>query len=337
MPKLRLKRTAAEEAERERKKARKAAKREHKKRRTHSSTHDDDLDEQFGPQPSSSKQRLEDDDEDFDRRLQEERFQEKLRDAFDDDALYDQYSRLENMNARMNDYAHIPRRWRGTDDGFSAGEWMEDAAEEIGVETWRMNDDEYAEYIRAAMWRKKNEEEFKERRRKRKEREEAEEQAHFIRREKERLAREAAVEVNQLKQDKLRRLTMQIKADYEEGWKRLLDLTDVSASDMQLKFADVPWPVLHPHRENRALFLQRLDSDGVAIEHISQVLLDSEDPSRSKELLRTNLLRYHPDKFERRVLERVGASDKDRVREVAMALVRNLNEMIKNLPEKGTR
>ena len=30
---------------------------------------------------------------------------------------------------------------------------MEDAAEEIGVETWRMNDDEYAEYIRAGMWR----------------------------------------------------------------------------------------------------------------------------------------------------------------------------------------
>lgn len=142
--------------------------------------------------------------------------------------------------------------------------------------------------------------------------------------------------MNQLKQDKLRRLTKQVKDDYEDAWKRLLDTTDSSTSEAQLKIADVPWPVLHPHRENRALFLQRLDSDGVAIEHISQVLLDAEDPSRSKEVLRANLLRYHPDKFERRVLERVAAAEKDRVREVAMALVRNLNEMLKNLPEKGS-
>ncbi len=102
------------------------------------------------PQPSSSKQRY---DDDVDHHSDEDRFADKLRDAMDDDAAYDNFSRLDSMGARMNDYSHIPRRWRGTDEGFSAGLWMEDAAEEMGVESWRMNDDEYAEYIRAGIWR----------------------------------------------------------------------------------------------------------------------------------------------------------------------------------------
>lgn len=150
MPKLRLKRTAAEEAERERKKARKSSKREHKKRRT-DSTLELDEDEYPGPQPSSSKHRY--DDDDVDHHSEGDRFAEKLRDAMEDDAAYDQFSRLDSMGARMNDYSHIPRRWRGTEEGFSAGLWMEDAAEEMGVETWRMNDDEYSEYVRAGMYR----------------------------------------------------------------------------------------------------------------------------------------------------------------------------------------
>jgi len=254
----------------------------------------------------------------------------------DDDAAYDNFSRLDSMGARMNDYSHIPRRWRGTDEGFSAGLWMEDAAEEMGVESWRMNDDEYAEYIRAGIWRKKNEEEFKERRRKRKEREAAGERARVRLKETERLLREARIEVDQLKQDKLARFIKQVKAEYEDSWKRILDLAGDSSSDAQLKFADVPWPVLHPHREDRTAFLQRLGGEDVQIENISHVLLDFEDPSRTKEVLRMNLLRYHPDKFDRRVLARVQDADKERVREIAMALVRNLNDMVKNLAKQGT-
>lgn len=150
------------------------------------------------------------------------------------------------------------------------------------------------------------------------------------------MAREALVEVNQLKQDKLRKFIKRVKAEYEESWKRLLDLSGNSSSDAELKFTDVPWPVLHPHREDRTTFLQRLGGDDVRVESISQVLLDSEDPSRTKEVLRMNLLRYHPDKFDHRVLSRVEEADKERVREIAMALVRNLNDMIKNLAEKRT-
>lgn len=84
MTKLRLKRTAAEDAEREKKRSRKSDKRERKKRRTDSSPLDPD-DEQFGPQPSSSKHPNNDED-DLDSKLEEERFEEKLRDAMDDDA-----------------------------------------------------------------------------------------------------------------------------------------------------------------------------------------------------------------------------------------------------------
>jgi len=94
----------------------------------------------------------------------------------------------------------------------------------------------------------------------------------------------------------------------------------------------VPWPVLHSRREDRITFLQRLGGGDVQVENVSHVLLDFEDPSRTKETLRTNSLRYHPDKFDRRVLAR--DEDRERVREVAMALVRNLNEMLKELAEK---
>jgi hypothetical protein len=71
-------------------------------------------------------------------------FQEKLWDALGDD------DRLDAIEARLNDYAHIPRRWRGV--GSQAyGQYHTDGG--LEDDPARMNDDEYAEWVRVGMWR----------------------------------------------------------------------------------------------------------------------------------------------------------------------------------------
>ena len=155
MPRLHFKRTPEEEEERAYKKARKAAKRERRaqkesQRRRHYYNETSAGD----PGPSSPRPEQRKANPVFGKNSDEEaRFNDKLRDALDDDGVYDPTERLHHVEERLNSYAHIPRRWRGTDEGFSAGLWMEDAREEIGLEPWQMNDDEYAEYMRAGMWR----------------------------------------------------------------------------------------------------------------------------------------------------------------------------------------
>ena len=173
MPKLRLKRTREEEEERERKRARKASRRERKTKRRQEDDYEDlgSSSHRGDPGPSTSHHRNttsnayaassnskygfdeEAGDEAIRERLEQERFEEKMRDALEEDGLYDPTQRLDGVEARFNSYTHIPRRWRGTGGDFSAGVWMEDAREDIGIEPEHMNDDEYAEYMRAGMWR----------------------------------------------------------------------------------------------------------------------------------------------------------------------------------------
>jgi hypothetical protein len=74
--------------------------------------------------------------------VEEESFQEKLWDALRDD------ERLDGVEARLNDYAYIPRRWRGVSSRDSP-----DTVGGLGDDPNLMNDDEYAEWMRTGMWR----------------------------------------------------------------------------------------------------------------------------------------------------------------------------------------
>lgn len=158
MGKLRLKRTPEEQAAHElrkaQKRARKATKhrstdqyldddveREPKKRRTGSSSQqydyvfDEDFPDEAGPSHRDHKP-------DYDyiyAELEENRFREKLCGAFDDD------ERLDSVEARLNSYAHIPRRWRGGG--------MERMDDELGMEPQMMEEEDYAEWVRAGMWK----------------------------------------------------------------------------------------------------------------------------------------------------------------------------------------
>jgi hypothetical protein len=74
--------------------------------------------------------------------VEEESFQEKLWDALRDD------ERLDGIEAGLNEYAYIPRRWRDVSSRDSP-----DTVGGLGDDPNLMNDDEYAEWMRAGMWR----------------------------------------------------------------------------------------------------------------------------------------------------------------------------------------
>jgi hypothetical protein len=168
MPRLHLKRTPAEEAERQLRKARRAARRAERALNAEHYSHDDEGD---GEASGSHKRRRDDDDEtqsdrhqhaprspsdsashkskpDYDSilaQIEEERFREKLYCAYDDD------DRLYSVEARLNDFAHVPRRWRT--EGSARGRGAGLAGDEEEMDPQYMSDDAYAEWVRAGMWR----------------------------------------------------------------------------------------------------------------------------------------------------------------------------------------
>lgn len=147
MPKrLRLKRTPAEQAEHDLRKARKATKKATSKRH---SARDPDLDSEgrgldaefdftfSDPGASTSHYRA-------GATAEDECFQQKLWDALDDND-----DRLDGIEARLNEYAHVPRRWRGV----GTRENDLDSTGGLDDDPRFMNDDEYAEWVRVGIWR----------------------------------------------------------------------------------------------------------------------------------------------------------------------------------------
>lgn len=155
MPKgLRLKKTPAEQVEHDLRRARRAAKKAaHRQYRAHDedfdsngrsskrsrTVGDDEINldpSSLGPEPSTlrggSRAVVED-----------EIFQEKLWNALGED------ERLDGIEARLNEDVYVPRRWRGVSSQASGS----DTVGGLGDNPNFMNDDEYAEWVRAGMRR----------------------------------------------------------------------------------------------------------------------------------------------------------------------------------------
>jgi hypothetical protein len=138
MPKLRLKRTEAEQIAHDlRKKLKREAKRARKR-------HDDDeYDYDNSPGPSSSNI-------DYDAvraQVEEERFRQKMSDAFADD------ERLDAVEARFNDFAHVPKHWGGNGPARRYNYEDVENDEFMRLNPAQMEEEEYAEWIRAGMYR----------------------------------------------------------------------------------------------------------------------------------------------------------------------------------------
>lgn len=104
---------------------------------------------------------------------------------------------------------------------------------------------------------------------------------------------------------------------YEENWRWL---NSQANSNFILTFAAMPWPVLNPPSE----------PDSITRKAISNFILShyhSTSKTR-KERLREALLKWHPDRFESRFLQKVPeGTERDRVREGVGNVIRCLNEL----------
>lgn len=83
--------------------------------------------------------------------LEEKRFREKMFEAFEDD------DRLDSLEARFNDFANVPGRWRPNGGGNPGKPVYDDNIgskdEYLNMDPRYMDEEEYAEWIRVGMYR----------------------------------------------------------------------------------------------------------------------------------------------------------------------------------------
>lgn len=100
--------------------------------------------------------------------------------------------------------------------------------------------------------------------------------------------------------------------DHERQWSQLQAAASIS-------WDSIPWPMLRkPHTP------EEITTAAIA----GYVLNTYSSGERSdKERLKEHLRRWHPDRFETKLLPKVSSSDRDRVQEGAGHVIRSLNEL----------
>jgi len=351
MPKLHLKRTPAEEEERARRKARKAVRKEakrlgqkydlhgssstptrdnhHRSKRRATDTGEDAIYET----DYESDDRLEWLEEQQHRKQEEEEFQQRLWDELG------QQERLDNLTSNLNSYPHIPQRWK------SGG--MADLEEAAYNDPSLMDDERYAEWMREGMWkyvkfavceccfpsqealaRKRNTQVYQEQLRKRAEEEARKKRAEQLASERARKEAREADERRRRKRSRERRAKQDARDDYETRWDALLSTGETA--EQSLTFRDIPWPC---HTAYSIPDGQCFSLDDLTIDSISEFLFrPAKEPMEDLRKIRTireTLLRFHPDKFESRVMSRVSTAERAKVHEGVGIVARTLNELMR--------
>ncbi|EKM53587.1 uncharacterized protein PHACADRAFT_175997 [Phanerochaete carnosa HHB-10118-sp] len=332
MGKLRLKRTPEDQRRHDLRKAQKAARKAAKRARD---AGDSDVKSEEGP---SSKRRRTSSDEsylfefngcdpssprrtrtkdDVYAQMEEERFREKMWGAFTDD------ERLDSVEAAFSSYAHIPRRWR------SGG--MDRMDDENDIDPHMMEDEDYAEWFRLNMWRaecrRKHAAEAAAYDRSKQEKAARKERERKIREETRRMEKAEEERRRQRRREKENKQWDDARTYYEATWKQLLD----GKISRELRFEEVPWPVL---------FTKDVHVEAITVDAISTFLLSNGQPMNSiatdrdaikkerKDKLKETMLRFHPDKFEGRILRHVREADQRRVLEGVGMVARGLNTLL---------
>jgi hypothetical protein len=124
---------------------------------------------------------------------------------------------------------------------------------------------------------------------------------------------------------------------YDTRWKVLLGAT---GSQEAFKFDDIPWPIIGAqsvvNKRSSSLKAMSISLDDLTAEAISAFLLPSSNKllpvelkeKEKREKLRETILRFHPDKFEGRIMNRVKESHQDKVREAVGQVIRALNTLM---------
>jgi hypothetical protein len=144
------------------------------------------------------------------------------------------------------------------------------------------------------------------------------------------------------KEEREKRIWEEARDVYERRW-GVLSVSGVGGGG-SLKFEDIPWPVYEANRDSSKT--TQLSLDSLTSSTISAFILPPDEtevspntpnsnpptsntPTR-KNRLRETLLRFHPDKFEGRVMGRVipEGEEREKVREGVGRVVRALNELM---------
>lgn len=274
-------------------------------------------------------------------RREDEAFEERLRDAMEEDA---------GTAWHEDTYAtNVPPRWSAAS-GFSYGSSASAAMgrAEPGLEA--MDEEEYAEFIRAGIWRSQNRESIA--------RAEEVDRARKVRMDKEAKEREKS---DRIEREKIRKLEIRVKKGkvedelkarerYENSWTTILATpaavpfpppipsTDTPTVPIgpnlprpanALSFTSFPWPLYPPVPFPPLSWPKATDLTSTTISTF--LLSHLGDPAQRKKALRQAVLSYHPDRFERlvgRVLEDEGGA-RERVRALGLRCSQVLNELLK--------
>ena len=156
-----------------------------------------------------------------------------------------------------------------------------------------------------------------------------------VREETKRLERAQEEERRKRRSARERLRAVEMRELYETRWKTLLAPTTLATStEPTLGLADIPWPVYQAFGD-KSHRPSSLSVDDLTIDAVSTFLLpssDDQDPDAlrkdRRERLRDAMLRFHPDKFEGRVMPRVRADEQDVVREAVGVVARALNTLM---------
>jgi flagellar biosynthesis GTPase FlhF len=221
--------------------------------------------------------------------------------------------------------------------GGAAGIAMGMGATTNGV---AMDEEEYAEYIRAGMWRRKNKDEVERLARLEKEKREREAKEAVENEKRRREERERIKRLEEKKRKTSEKEERDARERYESQWRKLTTASapqppraaegidsDTTAL-FPLRFTDFPWPLYPPMPLPPLSWPAGKD---VTASAISNFLLSHLSADKRKAVLRQAVLAYHPDRFERHVL-RIPEEKEDvreRVRELGLRVSQTLNELMK--------
>jgi hypothetical protein len=210
-----------------------------------------------------------------------------------------------------------------------------------------MDEECYAEWMREGMWkyvafavceccfpsrealvRKRNAQAHQEQLRKRAEEEARKKRAEELASERARREAREADERRRRKRSRERNAKQTARDDYEKRWDILLSTSE--SAEKPFKFPDIPWPC---HAAYSPPTGQGLSLDDLTVDSISEFLFGSTikatEATQKIKTIRETLLRFHPDKFEGRIISRVSESEKAKVQVGVGIVVRALNELLR--------
>jgi hypothetical protein len=186
-------------------------------------------------------------------------------------------------------------------------------------EMGHLNDAEYAEWIRQGMYRRKHRAETEAKERAQRKRMEEE---HLAAIEKERKLKEEKKRMAQIRAEKSVATEAGFKEyriRYRTRWKAIGEVGG-EIEESELAFADVPWPVYQKPRANAGagthydIVIGDLQKENIK-KFLMDIAADDGAKDNGKAILREAIRVFHPDKFYGKMLDRVRALDRDKVKE----------------------